>query len=602
MAKNSRHIWGKVTGLGAAIMLCTACANMGSGPNGGPADRRAPQYMGSTPKPNQVDFKDKKITIQFDEYITLKDPYSKITVSPAQKMQPSISGLGKKVTIELADTMLENRTYIIDFSDAIVDNNEGNPIEDFNLTFSTGKEIDTMAVSGIVIDAQTLLPQEGVWVGAYEEGTTEAFRTKALEYICRTNHQGKFTLRGLKNRAYTLYALKDGNGDYHYDNKNESIALPLANIVPTYKQIERRDTVMKDSVTIDTIKVSKVGSFGPDTLVFKMFKEEKHLQYYKNATWNEKDKIVLNLVNEKKAKPTITPINFNEKDWYQLETGVTFDTLTYWITNPEIMEKDTLEFAIDFEKTDSMEQFRPHRDTIRLYAKKWKKISKKDAGPNASMRSTIEVYNKPEISWDKPLKKFDKSNCRILVKEDTVWTDILDYEVLPIDGDPRRYKIDMAMEEGKEYRLRVDTSAVEDYLGRKNREKEETSFHLRKKTEYTSLLIETKNAKMPAFIELMSGADKIVRKEKVGSNGRVKFENLSAGNYFIRLTEDANEDGEWTTGELSKQKTPENVIYYPKKITLKANWDREEEWDVTSTPLQEQLPAELRKSTTTNKK
>ncbi len=578
-------------GIAALVgMVMTSCANMGAGPQGGIKDFAAPKYVGSTPTPNQTNYNNKKITVSFDEYIQLKDAYGQVVVSPPQKKPVSISSLGKKVTVELEDSLVPNRTYIVDFGNSIADNNEGNVLKDYFISFSTGDAIDSFVVSGKLIDAKTLAPVQGAYVGAYESVADSAFKKCTMDYVAKTDANGVFRIRGLKERQYRIYALKDNNSNYKYDDKSEGIAVYGAPI--TTKRIEtlKYDTVYKDSTTIDTIKVHKVSHFMPDTLVMRFFNEKKHLQYYKNATWKEKEQIVLNFINEKKQLPTITPLNFKSKDWYRVGTGVTFDTLTYWITDTLVAQLDTIRFAIDYEKTDSSENFVSKRDTIQLYAKKWKR-DKKYKGPEYDIRKTVDIYAKPTLKWKTPVLELKKEQMQVQVKADSTWNDI-EFDVQPVANDPKLYEINMKFEEEKLYRVRIDSGMVKDLSGFANKERLDAQFKFKKKSDYSKLELTVKNVTLPAFAELMNASEKVVRKVPVNGN-KIIFEDLDPSDYFVRLVEDTNNDGEWTTGNYDQKIEPEYTYYYPEKFTLRANWDREEDWDIKAKKLIEQRPSGL---------
>ena len=150
------------------VLFLVACAKVGS-PDGGPYDETPPKLLKSTPLENAVNNKIKKIILEFDEYVKIENASEKVVVSPPQIEQPEISAVGRKIEVELFDTLKENTTYSIDFSDAIVDNNEGNPMGNFAFTFSTGETIDTMEVAGTVLNAEDLEPIKGILVGLHRD-------------------------------------------------------------------------------------------------------------------------------------------------------------------------------------------------------------------------------------------------------------------------------------------------------------------------------------------------------------------------------------------------------------------------------------------------
>ena len=176
--------------------IIVGCARMGS-PDGGWYDDDPPRVIGATPEDKATNVKSKKITILFDEFIKLEDATNKVIVSPPQLEQPEIKASGKKIIVELQDTLKDNTTYTIDFSDAISDNNEGNPMGNYTYSFSTGEQIDTFEVSGYVLDASNLEPIKGIAAGLYDDLADSAFKTKPLMRISRTDGSGHFVIRVL---------------------------------------------------------------------------------------------------------------------------------------------------------------------------------------------------------------------------------------------------------------------------------------------------------------------------------------------------------------------------------------------------------------------
>ena len=225
----------------ALAMLLEACANIGS-PEGGPRDYTPPQVMKTTPAAGALNFKGNKVEITFDEIVNLKEQQKKVVISPAPKTQPLIRTVGKKVTIEFRDELEENTTYVIDFSNAIEDNNEGNQMDGYSFAFSTGDVIDTLAVSGIVLRANDLEPMQHVLVGLHSNLDDTAFTRLPLERVSRTNDLGKFTIRNLKAGTYHVFAINDVDGDYRMA-RTEDIAFLDTLVVPSVSEYTSMDTV-----------------------------------------------------------------------------------------------------------------------------------------------------------------------------------------------------------------------------------------------------------------------------------------------------------------------------------------------------------------------
>ena len=226
-----------------AVALLAACANMGR-PEGGPRDELPPVYVRSNPSIGQLNVKGNKITVYFDENIALDDAMNKIVVSPAQRTTPAISSNGKRVTVELRDTLLPNTTYTIDFADAVKDLNEGNVLDGLALDFATGDTIDTLRISGMVFEAQTLEPAQGMLVGVYSNLDDSAITTLPMERITKTNQLGQFTIRNLKEGTYRIFALNDVNRDYHWD-RSEDVAFYDVTVSPSTTPVTITDTLVR---------------------------------------------------------------------------------------------------------------------------------------------------------------------------------------------------------------------------------------------------------------------------------------------------------------------------------------------------------------------
>ncbi|MGN0233533.1 MAG: Ig-like domain-containing protein, partial [Bacteroidaceae bacterium] len=208
------------------LLLTAACASIGS-PDGGRFDETPPRVLGSTPVDGAVNVSGKKVQILFDEYVKLEKASEKVIVSPPQIETPNVRAEGKRVKIDLYDTLRPNTTYTIDFSDAIEDNNEGNPMGQYTFSFSTGTVIDTMEVSGHVLSADNLEPIKGILVGLYPADSTWAdtlFRTRPFLRVSRTNGDGRFIIKGVKDGRYRVFALEDKDGDFLFSQKNERVA------------------------------------------------------------------------------------------------------------------------------------------------------------------------------------------------------------------------------------------------------------------------------------------------------------------------------------------------------------------------------------------
>lgn len=367
------------------VLIITACANIGT-PDGGLYDETPPKIVHTSPKYGSTESKAKKIVLTFDENIQLSNVSEKVVVSPPQKESPEISYLGKKVTVTLYDTLQEQTTYTIDFSDAIQDYNEGNPMGDYAFTFSTGENIDTMQVSGNVLDASNLEPIKGIMVGLYYMGTdslpqelpNDVFTTKPFERISRTDSRGHFVIKGIAPGNYRVYALKDQNENYYFDQKSEMIAFSDRKITPSFKPDVRQDTVWHDSIHYDSIVDVHYTHFFPDDIVLLAFTETSQTRYLLKSERPVLNKFTLYFTSGSDTLPKITGLNFNSDNAFVIENSERNDTITYWIRDSLIYNIDTLELNLDFYATDTLGMLSLQREPLYLVSRLTKERMAKD--------------------------------------------------------------------------------------------------------------------------------------------------------------------------------------------------------------------------------
>ncbi len=214
------------------LTIASGCAQIGA-PTGGPKDTLAPILLTALPAEKTTNFKGNKIILQFNEYIDVKDIQSNLLVSPYPKTNPEVSFKLKTITLKLKDTLLENTTYSINFGNAIVDNNEGNPLKNYNYVFSTGNTIDSLQLKGKVILAETGKPDSTFMVMLYKNSPDSAVLTKKPDFMARLTAQGNFTFTNLASGQYQLFALKDGDGSKTYNSAIEPFAFYGATVLVT---------------------------------------------------------------------------------------------------------------------------------------------------------------------------------------------------------------------------------------------------------------------------------------------------------------------------------------------------------------------------------
>ena len=590
-----------------ATSLLYACANMAS-PNGGPYDELPPKFVSSTPAPGQLNYKGKKIEILFDELIQVDKPTENVIITPPQAMQPVIRANGRRIVVELEDTLREQTTYTIDFTNSIADNNEKNILENFSFAFSTGDQIDTLQISGVLLDAATLEPMPGITIGVHTDLADSAFTTTPFVRTSRTNDRGGFTIRNMAPGTYRIYALEDVMRTYKYSQPGQQIAFGDSLIVPTFELTTRQDTTWKDSLTIDTIKTVPYTHFLPDDIALRLFKEKAERQYMLRPERNDEKILTLRFNASVDSLPALTPVNFmpSEENWYYLQAEDERKTLKYWLIDSLVWQQDTLSLSVDYLKSDSLNQLQPQTDTVNFVMRhrpktEPKKKKKKDDEPepieflgmNIAPSGTMEMTDTLSITFMEPVANLDSSLFRLERMVDSTWTAV-DFRFFPDTTNSLRYFILRPWQYAEEYRMVVDSATVFSVYGKWNNTMN-SAFKIKKEEDYGHLYINVIGVDTTAFVELLNSSDVPVRKAKVKEGGAL-FMDLRPDKYYARLTVDLNGNNEWDTGNYAEKRQPELVIYCPKQFQIMQNWQVDETWDVTAVPMKQQKPLEITKN------
>lgn len=594
-----------------------SCANIGN-PSGGPIDKTPPIFMRSNPTPNAVNVKDRKIEIFFDEIVTLKDPSTKIIVSPAQTEMPRMSALGRKVTVELVDSLLPNTTYTIDFSNSIQDNNEGNAIDNFAFAFSTGSVIDSMRVSGYVLDSRTLEPMQSVVVGLQSNLADSAFHKEKLQRVALTNDRGQFTIRNVSPGSYHIFALKDLDRDYKFGNPTEDIAFLDSIIVPSIGSREAADTVYNDLNEIDTIMRATRPAYFPNDILLSMFNEDRKSQYLANNLRVDSTRISLTFAAASDTLPSLSIVGRNDvpDQWYTLERSQTNDTLTYWIRPPHLVSADTLMVATTYLRTDTASNLSWGTDTLKFTFQRQKAKKKKKNEETDSLEQirfmelhplangTQEVYAPLLLQTGTPIERYSREAFHLQRKlqNDTIFypAEIKSIALRDSTLSRRDLMLKVDWEPGAAYTLAVDSLAMTDIYGLQTKPLK-VDFNVRKMEEYGNIVFNIPAVRDSAIVELLDGTEKIVLRAPV-KNHRAELLNLLPGKYYARLFIDRNGNGKYDTGNYDMHLQPEETVYYPGAINLKKNWDVEQTWDIYATPIDKQKPEAIKKNKPERKK
>ena len=594
---------------------------MGS-PDGGWFDDDPPRILGSTPAEQATNVTAKKINIFFDEYIKLADPTQNVIVSPPQLETPEIAAKGKKIVVELKDTLIPNTTYTIDFSDAISDNNEGNPMGNYTFTFSTGELIDTFEVGGYVIDASNLEPVKGISVGLYADLADSAFRTKPLQRIARTDGRGHFVIKGVAPGEYRVYALKDGDGDFKFTQKAEMIAFTHQLYTPSCAPDTRQDTIWRDSLHIDNIVMVPYTHFYPDDIVLLAFQEEQTDRYLLKTERKDADRINIYFSYGNPQLPVIRGLNFDADSAFILEASAKKDTLTYWLRDTTLVNNDTLTFAMDYLVSDSSGQLILQTDTIEAlaktpYAKRMKQLNKeiedwqkeqekkkKHDEPYDSIfpaKPLVPKYTVPSmmvpgsvvtVEMPSPLASLDTAAVHLYSKIDTLWYRT-PFEFERRDSMLRTFVLRADWRLGTEYSLEVDSAAFTDIYGLVSKEYKQ-GIKVRTMDDFATIQLQLVGVQdSSVIVQLLDKGDNVVREAAMAAGGTVKFNYVAPATYYVRAFADRNGNRIWDTGCYDDDVQPEDVYYYHRSIEAKAKWDIKQQWNLKQLKRNEQKPAAI---------
>lgn len=627
------------------IALCMAtlwsCARMGQ-PDGGWFDETPPHVVRTSPADQSINVKAKKIVIAFDEGIKLDNASEKVVVSPPQLEVPEIKAQGNRIIVTLLDTLKENTTYTVDFSDAILDNNESNPMGNYTYSFSTGEQIDTMEVSGYVVDASNLEPVKGILVGLYSDIADSAFVSKPLLRVARADSEGHFVIKGVAEGSYRIYALQDMDGDYVFSQKGEMIAFSDEIITPSAYADIRQDTLWSDSLHIKSIDRIGYTHFMPDNIVLKAFNEPLTERYMVKSERNNADRMTFYFSTGDGQLPEIEGLNFDAATALLADATPRADTITYWLRDTTLVNTDTLDLTIRYLATDTLGNLVTQIDTMRMlsrqpYAKRLKERQKKyDTWRKREERKRkrgepydsimpaqkleFEIQTRGKLEPDRnivlhsptPIATIDTSKIHLYERVDTLWyksrfrlkpherTEYIDTIAITRPS-PTTLYLQGEWKPGTEYSLEFDSLAIVDIYGTANG-KIKQGIIVGAMEDYSSLFFTVEGfAGKNIVVQLLSDRDALVR-EVATNNGVAQFFYVEPRTYYLRMYEDINGNGQWDTGNYAEHRQAEPVYYYPTKIECRANWDITESWNPTAVAANMQKPKAIIKQKAERKK
>ena len=604
------------------LLLFLSCANMGQ-PDGGWYDETPPRIVRSTPAEGATGVKAQKISLYFNEYIKVTDAQNNVIVSPPQLEMPEIKEGGKRITVELKDSLKDNTTYTIDFGDAIADNNENNPLGNYAFTFSTGDHIDTMQVSGYVLDASNLEPIKGIMVGLYNNLSDTIFRHEPMMRISRTDSRGHFIVKGVEPGTYRAYALQDADGDYVYGQKSEMIAFDANTFEPSWKPDTRQDTIWRDSLHIASILTKPYTHFLPDDITLLAFSMPLTDRYLIKTERLQPTRMDFYFSYGSDKLPSIRGLNFNSDDAFVVEYTPKRDTVYYWLRDTALVNQDTLRMEANYMMTDTAGILFDKTDTLEIvskqsYAKRQKELEKeieKWQKEQDKKKKKGELYDsiypvKPldlkmgggnmapdgmfTIESQTPLKAFSKDVVHLYSKIDSLWYN-KPFAIYPREGNNRIYDLVAEWEMGGEYSVEIDSGAISDIYGRTiNAIKQ--GVKIGKESDYGTLAVTLSGIRDTGIVvQLLSSNGGVVKQTRLSRPGTAYFFYLRPATYYLRAYVDANGNNQWDTGDYDAGRQAEAMYYYPQEAECKQQWDIKLNWNLTARPRFEQKPAAITK-------
>lgn len=613
------------------IGMCVACARMGQ-PDGGWYDEVPPRVVGASPAERSTGVTQKRIVINFNEYIKLENATENVVICPPQIEQPEINVKGKSVRIDLKDSLKANTTYTIDFSDAISDFTENNPMGNFTYVFSTGSVIDTLEVSGFVLDAETLEPVKGQLVGLYANLADSAFTTQPMLRTGRTDASGHFVIRGIAPGEYRIYSLEDGDANFMLSQRGERLAFSHDIIIPSAKPDIRQDTTWIDSLHIAGIERVPFIHYYPDDICLMSFQQKLTDRFLVKSERKEPDRMTFYFSAPNDTLPKMKGLNFNADSAFVIEASEHLDTITYWLRDTMLVNQDTLHLEYTYLMTDTLGCLVEQCDTLEMLAKvpyekrlktrleeraklekKAEKERKKGKEPQPLPRENIleiKFLSQQEMTpnenvklqFSTPLELIDTAGIHLYSKIDTLWYRS-PYELSSEGLPPRTYSLKGEWRPGVEYSLEIDSAAFADIYGNVNDELKR-GIKIGDMDKYSSLFVNLHGVKdnTGSFLIRMHSESGDIKYVTPVDRGTAEFYYVTPGKYYISAHHDRNSNGKWDTGDYALDLQPEDIYFYDELVECKEKWDITADFDINRRPRYEQKPKKLVKQKGEQKK
>lgn len=545
------------------ILFITSCANIVS-PSGGPKDTTPPKVVSSNPMNYSCNFNGNEILINFNEFIVLNDLRNQFFVSPPlTEGIPEVKIKGKSLHIEFKESFKPQTTYSLFFGNSITDLTEGNPLTSYNFVFSSGNTIDSMSLQGKVISSYTQKPEKDFFVLLYEKDKDSLPFIEQPYYMMKTGDDGSFRFRNLRNIPYRIIALNDINKNLIYDRFTEKIAYIDSMIMPEFIPENKSDTLVKaDSTNADSVSNSNLIQ-NAKTYIMQSFMEIDSTQRVIKSEFAGEQKIFTEFKFPQKDL-TIDFLNTNYgNNWNIEEWSDDMDSLIIWLLNQGI---DSVKFAV-FSDNKII-------DTISVFKNKKIKHSGK-VNLKSNLSQLFNFFEKIHFYTENPILDYDSIPFILKYENDSST-----YFAYKSDKNPRDFIANEKLKQNQTYKILIKDSILTDICGNKN---DSVSFDFK-----TNSMEDLGNLKLNVnftdstskyIVQLLNNKEEVVMQFLSENRNTLLFKFLLPGEYYLKAVMDKNNDLKWDTGNYLKNIQPETIYIYPSKITIRANWDMEENWN-----------------------
>ena len=552
----------------ACCLFSHSCANTKAAPSGGPKDTIPPVLLKIEPadRTRNMPTADVKIALTYDEYTVVKEA-SGIYLSPPTKHSPTAKVKGKSIVVTLRDTLAENTTYTIDFNNALADNNEGNMAPRFTYVFSTGDTIDSMYLTGTVLDCEKLTPVKGALVALYEDLSDSACMLSLPAAATRTDDWGYFVIRNVKPVAYQIYAYSDEDRDNLYMQGEDYIAFHDTLFTPT---LIVSDSVyeLKSFNMKDTLDCQKRES----QLSLLLFKETASRQFIKNKGRTDQKK---GFIRFNARNTVLNSFQIFGVDSTAITTHFTpeRDSMDFWI-NTSYTLPDSLLLTVEYMKTDSLGNLAMTKEDIAVSLNdEQKKALASKAKEDTLINVTYTCKNENveqdgiTLTFPDPLATIDTSAILFVATNPKNQNDTIAFT---FEKDSTLFEVyhmqsSQKYQTGYKYEVIYPEGTFHDIYGRKNKENK-IDIQLPNTDKTGSITLNISGIHDTRYIIELVSADKknVFRKFTVDKDTQLYFPYLAAGEYTFRITEDRNGNGIFDSGNLLERKQPEKVIMFKK--------------------------------------